>query len=334
MEESKMSHDLLNIADVLKTIRLTDNNVKLKGELLTNHSFTYNNIFYAELFDGKTALRVAFHPQKVPIPENDDCIIEVEGNIQIYANKGSLTLWANHYDIIGDSELRNDIATAYKIIENTPIKRIIPTEIQKVTVISPKNDTSPALQDFMNALYRQYPGNILDITNRQVRMRGQGAADEIAAEIRNLTIRECDLYCIISGGGDKYGLDQVFAAQILVNTLCSTGIPAIVGIGHSKDHFPLHKVAYRYADTPTAAGTILGELASEITRKNARIAVRKKNIPPPLTVSAHRHIPHKQAEGTSEKQKNGCYIITATCGTDSQEVEMFYPYNVICKLSI
>ena len=118
-------------------------------------------------------------------------------------------------------------------------------------------------------------------------MRGAEAAFDIAEEINSLKRRkDVDLYCIVSGGGDRYELEQVFSDPILIEAVCLNKLPCLVGVGHSKDDFPLNEAASWYADTPSAAGVMLGELI--------------------------------------QKRSKGCYIVTATCGASSPEVRFFY----------
>jgi exonuclease VII large subunit len=277
------------ISEVLESIELSNNEVVLQGELRTHNAFYHHDIFYAELFDGRTMMRIAFDPREVEIPD-EDCFIEAEGEVLIYANGASLTLWAAQWDIIGDSQFQDDIAYSYQVLEKSRkkrSKRSLPKKIRKVLVIGPKADSAHAIQDFLNALERHPAGTSVEIAMRRVRMRGAEAAFDIAEEINSLKHRkDVDLYCIVSGGGDRYELEQVFSDPILVEAVCLNKLPCLVGVGHSKDDFPLNEAASWYADTPSAAGTMLGEFI--------------------------------------QKRSKGCYIVTATCGVSSSEVRFFY----------
>ena len=282
-----MKEALSPIAEALQFIDLTNNVMRLRGELRTQNAFDHHGIRYAELFDGKTALKVAFDPKQVDFPD-EDCEIEVEGEVRIYATRASLTLWADRWSIVGDSQFQDEVEYSYHLLNQHRKKRPRLKKIRKVLVIGPKTDSAHAIQDFLNALQRHPAGNAIEVTVRRVRMRGPEAALEIAAEIRKLSRKtDVDLYCLVSGGGDKYELDQVFAAPILVEAVCTSKLPSLVGVGHSKDEFPLNDAADWCADTPSAAGTLLGDVIRE-------------------------------------KQRQGCYLITATCGADSQEVRLFY----------
>lgn len=277
------------ISEVLESIELNNNEVVLQGELRTHNAFYHHGTFYAELFDGRTTIKIAFDPREVTIPD-EDCFIEVEGEVLIYANGASLTLWVTQWEVIGDSQFQDDIAYSYQILEKSRkkrSKRSLPKRIRKVLVIGPKADSAHAIQDFLNALERHPAGTSVEITVRRVRMRGAEAAFDIADEINSLKHRkDVDLYCIVSGGGDRYELEQVFADPVLVEAVCLNKLPCLVGVGHSKDDFPLNEAASWYADTPSAAGATLGELI--------------------------------------QKKRKGCYIVTATCGIFSPEVRFFY----------
>jgi exodeoxyribonuclease VII large subunit len=277
------------ISEILESIELSNNEVVLQGELRTHNAFYHHRIFYAELFDGRTTISIAFDPREVEIPD-EDCFIEAEGEVLIYANGASLTLWVAQWDVIGDSQFQDDIAYSYQILKKSRkkrAKRSLPKRIQKVLVIGPKADSAHAIQDFLNALERHPAGTSVEIAVRRVRMRGAEAAFDIAEEINTLKRRkDVDLYCIISGGGDRYELEQVFADPVLVEAVCLSKLPCLVGVGHSKDDFPLNEAASWYADTPSAAGAMLGELIQE--------------------------------------KRKGCYIVTATCGVSSPEVRFFY----------
>jgi exonuclease VII large subunit len=285
-----MSDYTSTISEALKSIELTNNEVKLRGELRIHNAFSRRGIFYAELFDGRTTLGVAFDPKEVDIPEQD-CFVEAAGEVVIYGNGACLMLWVEHWSVIGDSRLQDDITYSYQILKRTKKKRSkrrLPKKIRKVLVIGPKTDAAHATQDFLNALHRHSEGNPVEITVRKIKMRGSDAAFDIAEEIEELRHRkEVDVYCIVSGGGDKYELDQVFSAPVLVEAVCLSKIPCLVGVGHSKDNFPLNEAASWCADTPSAAGAMLGE------------TIRKRS-------------------------KKGCYVVTATCGASSPEVRFCY----------
>jgi len=277
------------ISEALESIKLSDNEVTLQGELRMHNAFYHHGIFYAELFDGKTTIKIAFDPREVEIPD-EDCFIEAEGEVLIYANGASLTLWVAQWDVIGDSQFQDDIAYSYQILEKSRkkrSKRSLPKKIRKVLVIGPKADSAHAIQDFLNALERHPAGTSIEVAVRRIRMRGAEAAFDIVEEINRLKRRkDVDLYCIVSGGGDRYELEQVFSDPALVEAVCLSKHPCLVGVGHSKDDFPLNEAASWYADTPSAAGAMLGELIHE--------------------------------------KRKGCYIVTATCGVSSPEVRFFY----------
>jgi hypothetical protein len=287
-----MSTHRSTIAAALETLELTNSRVALQGELRTHNAFSRRGVFQAELFDGVTTLRLAFDSKELPIPRSD-CYIEAEGTIVVDPKRASLLLWVEAYEMLGDSPLQGDIASSYEILQRTRKqrkKRSRSRKIRHVLVFGPKTDAAHATQDFLNALERHAPKNSIEVSVRQVKMRGPDAAFDIAEEIEQFNDRKgIDLCCIVSGGGDKYDLDQVFAAPVLVEAVCLSKIPCLVGVGHSKDDFPLNDAAFWYADTPSAAGAMLGDILQE--------------------------------------QRKGCYIVSATCGADSPEVQFFYAFR-------
>jgi len=279
-----MSQPSATIAQALEALEVTRNDLHVQGDLHLQNAYAQRGIVYAELFDGKTTLPLAFDPQDVPVP-GEDCRIEAVGSVEVAPMRAGLILWVEDWRVIGASRLQEELEHARQLLKKRNKKRRLPKKLRHVLVIGPRSDSAHATQDFLNALNRHPSGKSVKVSLRQVRMRGNNAAQDIAAEIAKLRQEEFDLYCVVSGGGDSYALQQVFAAPVLVDAVCKSPIPALVGVGHSKDDFPLDDAALWCADTPSAAGAMLGELIRERQRK--------------------------------------CYLVTATCGPDSLEVQLF-----------
>ena len=96
----------------------------------------------------------------------------------------------------------------------------------------------------------------------QLKVQGDGAAQEVVANIRRANQREdLDLLIVGRGGGSIEDL-WAFNEEIVVQAIFESQLPVISSVGHETDTTLADFVADRRAATPTAAA----ELATPITK--------------------------------------------------------------------
>ena len=125
-----------------------------------------------------------------------------------------------------------------------------PDGIHKVGVIS--NANSRGFMDFMECLNNKYVPNE-NIIVKDVTMK----LEDIIKAIHELNEEnECDVICIVRGGGDPEGLVQ-FSKPELLEAIIYSNIPVVPGIGHTDDVILCKKVAFYPARTPTDAANFI-----------------------------------------------------------------------------
>lgn len=152
-------------------------------------------------------------------------------------------------------------------------KRPPPEHPRQLGIIT--SSDAAALRDVLTTLRRRMPS--LPIIVYPTPVQGKGAADQIAAAIRNAGQRaECDVLIVCRGGGSIEDLWQ-FNEEIVARAIAESSIPVISGVGHETDFTIADFAADVRAPTPTAAAELatpdrqamlarLGQLGMQLDR--------------------------------------------------------------------
>lgn len=122
--------------------------------------------------------------------------------------------------------------------------------------------TGAAIRDVFHVVQRRNPG--LKIIFAPCRVQGLGAADEIAAAIRNLNrwsennSSKLDLILLTRGGGSLEDL-WAFNEEVVARAVFDSRVPIVSAVGHEIDFTISDFVADVRAATPSAAAEIITE---------------------------------------------------------------------------
>jgi len=128
-------------------------------------------------------------------------------------------------------------------------KRPLPRTVCRLGVVTSK--TGAAIRDIVRVVSARSPRT--DIVLRNVRVQGDGAADEIATAVHDFNRHgKVDLLIVGRGGGSIEDL-WAFNEEVVARAVFDSSIPVISAVGHETDFTIADFVADMRAATPSAA---------------------------------------------------------------------------------
>ena len=191
--------------------------------------------------------------------------INVIGRVQLYEPSGSYSIVIEKAqpDGVGALAIRFEQlkkALAQEGLFNPEWKQVLPQFVQKIGVIT--SPSGAVIKDIITTVSRRFPG--VEIVLYPTKVQGDGAAQEVAANIQAANQREdLDVLIVGRGGGSIEDL-WAFNEEIVVRAIFESRIPIISSVGHETDTTLADFVADRRAATPTAAA----ELATPVTKSD------------------------------------------------------------------
>ncbi|WP_170243236.1 exodeoxyribonuclease VII large subunit [Streptococcus suis] len=189
--------------------------------------------------------------------------INAIGRVQLYEPSGSYSIVIEKAEPDGIGALAikfeqlKQSLTAEGLFKQE-FKQQLPRFTQKIGVIT--SPSGAVIQDIITTVSRRFPG--VEIVLYPTKVQGEGAAQEVAANIQKANSREdLDVLIVGRGGGSIEDL-WTFNEEMVVRAIFESRIPIISSVGHETDTTLADFVADRRAATPTAAA----ELATPVTK--------------------------------------------------------------------
>ncbi|VGU42905.1 exodeoxyribonuclease VII large subunit [Streptococcus pyogenes] len=189
--------------------------------------------------------------------------INVIGRVQLYEPSGSYSIVIEKAEPDGIGALALQFEQLKKKLTaegyfEQKHKQALPQFVSKIGVIT--SPSGAVIRDIITTVSRRFPG--VEILLFPTKVQGDGAAQEVVANIRRANQREdLDLLIVGRGGGSIEDL-WAFNEEIVVQAIFESQLPVISSVGHETDTTLADFVADRRAATPTAAA----ELATPITK--------------------------------------------------------------------
>ncbi|HER7647419.1 TPA: exodeoxyribonuclease VII large subunit [Streptococcus pyogenes] len=189
--------------------------------------------------------------------------INVIGRVQLYEPSGSYSIVIEKAEPDGIGALALQFEQLKKKLTaegyfEQKHKQPLPQFVSKIGVIT--SPSGAVIRDIITTVSRRFPG--VEILLFPTKVQGDGAAQEVVANIRRANQREdLDLLIVGRGGGSIEDL-WAFNEEIVVQAIFESQLPVISSVGHETDTTLADFVADRRAATPTAAE----ELATPITK--------------------------------------------------------------------
>lgn len=189
--------------------------------------------------------------------------INVIGRIELYPPSGSYSIIIEKAEPDGIGALAIQFEQLKKKLSEAGYfddrhKQALPQFATKIGVIT--SPSGAVIRDIITTVSRRFPG--VDILLFPTKVQGEGAAQEVAANIARANQRnDLDLLIVGRGGGSIEDL-WAFNEEIVVQAIFESRLPIISSVGHETDTTLADFVADRRAATPTAAA----ELATPVTK--------------------------------------------------------------------
>lgn len=187
----------------------------------------------------------------------DGMKVLVVGRVSLYAPSGTYSI--NIEQLVPDGvgqltlqfeQLKKKLMTEGLFDEHH--KQSLPQFSKKIAVVT--SPSGAVIRDIITTVQRRFP--LSKIILYPTKVQGEGAAEEIAANIVRVNKRDdVDLLIIGRGGGSIEDL-WCFNEEIVVRAIFESHIPVISSVGHETDTTLADFVADRRAATPTAAAEI------------------------------------------------------------------------------
>lgn len=179
------------------------------------------------------------------------CLVEVQFhtkyglNLTIVDINPSYTIGAFELKL---QQIRNWLADKRESGLNQSLRT--PTEFTRVAVIAPQN--AAGLSDFRNVAHLLEQHDLCQFDYFYASFQGEARIRTIEMAFTEIVQNEhaYDAVCVIRGGGDKAGLNELSEPR-LARLVCRCPYPVFTGIGHSTDSVILDEFANQSLATPT-----------------------------------------------------------------------------------
>ena len=197
---------------------------------------------------------------KVKFAPADGMAIIATGHIDVYPPQGKYQFYADKLEPAGVGALRLAFEQMAKKLEAEGLfdeehKKPLPRYPMRIGIVTSRSGA--ALIDIADSIYNRWPCAKMFLYPSPV--QGEGAAEEIAAAIRDLNRQNkelrLDVLIVGRGGGSLEDL-WAFNEEVLARAIFASKIPVISAVGHEIDVTIADMAADARASTPTKAGMI------------------------------------------------------------------------------
>ncbi|MEE9165043.1 MAG: exodeoxyribonuclease VII large subunit, partial [Nitrospinota bacterium] len=234
--------------------------VWIEGEI-SNLRIPSSGHMYLTIKDEESQIKVVmFRSGKSQLkfgPKDGDQVI-VKGKITVYEPRGEYQIVIDYMEPKGIGALQLAFQQLKEKLSkeglfDEELKKSLPLLPQKIGIIT--SPTGAAVRDILNIIDRRFPN--VHILIAPVKVQGEGAAQEIAAAVKDLNkIKGVDVIIVGRGGGSIEDL-WAFNEEVVARAIFESEIPVISAVGHEIDFTISDFVADLRAPTPSAAAELV-----------------------------------------------------------------------------
>lgn len=233
--------------------------LRVQGEISGFKRHSSGHLYFS-LKDEHALVRcVMFRSQAMELDfrPTDGMQVVLSGYASLYARDGSFQLYAQSMEKSGEGALYLQFVQLKNRLEKDGYfdeehKKPIPFLPRAVGVIT--SGTGAAVQDVLQIIGRRFPR--MSIVLAPVKVQGEGAANEIAAAIREMNRKQAADVLIVGRGGGSIEDLWAFNEMPVVEAVYESQIPIISAVGHETDFTITDFVADFRAPTPSAAAEL------------------------------------------------------------------------------
>ncbi len=189
-------------------------------------------------------------------PENGMKVV-LTGGVGLYAERGSYQFYAEGMtrDGVGELYLKLEALKSKLLKEglfDVAKKRPLPLMPRAVGVVTSRSGA--VIHDIATVTRRRFPA--MQIILRPAQVQGEGAAEDIAAGIREIAVLpQVDVVIVGRGGGSLEDL-WAFNEEIVVRAIAACPVPVVSAVGHEVDVTLSDLAADVRAATPSVAAEV------------------------------------------------------------------------------
>ena len=252
---------------IKQTVEKNFGSVNVLGEI-SNFKAHYSGHWYFTLKDSDAQINCAMwrsYNSTVFFTPQDGMKIYVSGRISVYPPRGTYQIDVRSMRPAGEGELQAAFEKLKKKLAGEGLfddqfKKTLPAFPSKIGIVTASDGA--AFRDMISVAGRRYP--LVELVIIPTKVQGDGAAEEIAANIRRFnSIEGFDLLIIGRGGGSLEDL-WAFNEEIVARAVFESQTPIISGVGHEIDYTISDFVADLRAPTPSAAMELATPSAEEL----------------------------------------------------------------------
>ena len=271
------AREIVTVSELTNRIRgvleSTHAEVWVEGEI-TNSRLWKTGHLYFTLRDERTQIKAVMFRSAVRYlrftPE-DGLRVVARGRVTVYESKGEYQIVCEHLQPEGLGALQVALDQLKRTLEADGLfeasrKRSLPVLPREIGVVTSLNGA--AWRDILRVLARRHP--TAHVVIRPVRVQGDGAADQIARGIGQLSQQDgVDVIIVGRGGGSVEDL-WAFNEEPVARAIAAAAVPVISAVGHEIDVTISDLVADIRAATPSSAAEIViagrGDLIGRVNR--------------------------------------------------------------------
>ena len=305
-------------ADIRGSLEQQFQGIWIEGEV-SNHRLPGSGHHYFTLKDSFAQISCVLFKgaaRKNRIVPQDGMKIQLYGDVSVYEARGQYQVIAQVIQPAGSGDLQAKFEELKRKLEaeglfSSEKKKPLPAFPTSIGIVT--SPTGAAIRDILHVLRRRAPW--IRIVIQPVRVQGEGAAEEIAQGIQEIsegrTLPPPELVLVTRGGGSIEDLWS-FNEEVVARAIAACPIPVLSGVGHEIDFTIADFVADRREPTPSAAAenatpdvtTLLHRLSSlqELfdSRSEAAIESRRREVRA-LEREVRAHEPRRRLQSRAQE---------------------------------
>jgi len=267
MVEIKQRTKIYTVSQVNSLIKeILDNNLPgwltITGEI-TDFKLHHSGHCYFSLKDENSKLPCVMWKDsfsKVKFEPENGLAVLAEGYIDVYSPHGKYQFYVESMIPAGIGALQLAFEQMVKKLQREGLfdeahKKPLPPYPQRIGILT--SESGAAVHDITDSIHHRWP--CVKLFLYPVPVQGEGAAEQIAAAIRDINKRNkklrLDVLIVGRGGGSLEDL-WAFNEEVLARAIFNSKIPIISAVGHEVDVTVADLVADARASTPTKAGVV------------------------------------------------------------------------------
>jgi exodeoxyribonuclease VII large subunit len=234
----------------------------ITGEI-TDWKLHHSGHCYFSLKDENSKLPCVMWAQnfrRVKFKPDNGLAVLATGYIDVYSPQGKYQFYVETMQPAGVGALQLAFEQMVKRLQaqglfDEEYKKPLPPYPQRIGILT--SESGAAIRDITDSIFKRWPCARLLLY--PVPVQGEGAAEKIAAALKNVNRRDkklkLDILIVGRGGGSLEDL-WAFNEEVLARAIFDSKIPVISAVGHEVDVTIADLVADARASTPTKAGVI------------------------------------------------------------------------------